>query len=75
MTVDLVLVVALEVAEEEGKIEGDIRHLVPMAIKRKLEEEKHNIDDSLELKCLLCIWREKLNLLKLTNLDHSSTIY
>lgn len=46
-----------------------------MAIKRKLEEEKHNIDDSLELKCLLCIWREKLNLVKLTNLDHGSTIY
>lgn len=75
MTEDLVLVVATEVAEEEGKAEEeDIRHLVPTAIKRKLQKEKHNIDDSLELKCLLSIWREKLNLLKLTNLDHSSTI-
>lgn len=76
MTEDLVLVVALEVAEEEGKVEeGDIRHLVPAAIKRKLEKEKHNIDDSFELKCLLSIWRENLNLVKLTNLDRSGTIY
>lgn len=45
MTEDLVLVVALEVAVEEE----DIRHLVPTAIKRKLEREKHNIDDSLEI--------------------------
>lgn len=76
MTEDLVLVVALEAAEEEGKAEEeDIRHLAPTAIKRKLEKEKHNIDNSLELKCLLSIWCEKLNLLKLTNLDRSSTIY
>lgn len=71
MTEDLVLVVALEEAVEEE----DIHHLVPTAIKRKSEKEKHNIDDSLELKCLLSIWRDEIRLVKLTNLDHSSTIY